>query len=140
MPNKFTVTLDPKFDQFQTNVEETNAIAERVAGRVMPAWATKVNDKRLYGRNNYAPRIPGSKYVRTGRLGADWQASKVQNGLQFQNNTPYASRVVGDGARDGQAAIHQGAGRWWLGRDRIEDEVPELVDDIGEKIEEALIP
>lgn len=136
----FSVILDPKFDKFQTNVGDTNDIAKRVSKREMPKWARKVNDKKLYGRSNYAPRIPGSKYVRTGRLGANWGLMTLPDGVQFVNTTPYAVLVVGDGARNGQAAIHQGEGRWRLGRERIEDEVPELVDSIGEEVIKDLIP
>lgn len=138
MPDNFTIILDPKFAPFMENIEDTPDIAKDVARVEMPRWATKVNDKKLYGRNNYAPRLAGSKYIRTGRLGADWGLQTIPDGVMFRNNTEYAGFVVGDGARNGQAGIH--AGRWWLGRDRIEDEVPELIDTMGNEIVEALIP
>ena len=134
----FEVVLPPEFDEFQDNVEDVATIAAKVGKRIVPRWATKVLDKRLYGERNYAPRIPNSSYVRTGRLGANWQLKTVPDGVQFFNPTSYATRVIGDGARDGQASIHQG--RWWFGRDRIEDEVPKLVDELGEAIAEELTP
>jgi len=134
----FRVTLDPKFDDFQRNVEDTNSDATKAAKIIMPRWAQKVNDKRLFGTRQYAPRIPAQKYVRTGRLGQNWQLRTVPNGVQFFNPTSYAAYVIGDGARNKQAGIHQG--RWWLGRERIEAEVPDLVDELGEKIIEGLIP
>lgn len=94
-------------------------------GNELRRWATDHLDNDLYGMENYAPPPAGSKYIRTGRLGANWglqRAGKAK--VTFYNMTAYAGYVVGNGLGQKQAAIH--AGRWWLARKRTEAAIPEL--------------
>lgn len=94
-------------------------------GSELRAWATDHLDNDLYGMENYAPPPAGSKYIRTGRLGANWGLQrKGRTGVTFYNMTAYAGYVIGDGGGRKQAAIH--AGRWWLARKRTEAAIPDL--------------
>lgn len=90
-------------------------------------WATETLDSELYGMGNYAPPPPNSTYIRTGRLGANWGIQRLSKlAVQFFNLTSYVAYVVGDHLMQRQAAVH--AGRWWLGRKKIEARIPRLLD------------
>ena len=110
------------FDRVMAWLRRGVNLAEPI-GDELGAWATDHLDGELYGMENYAPPPPNSKYVRTGRLGANWGlARRGKTGVVFQNMTPYAGYVVGDKDARRQAAIH--AGRWWLARKRTEAAIP----------------
>lgn len=97
---------------------------EDVVARELGQWASDLTDSKLYGMENYAPPPANSKYIRTGRLGSNWGVRRTKRtAVEFYNMTPYAAYVVGDGKGGRQAGIH--AGRWWLGRKRIIEAMPD---------------
>jgi hypothetical protein len=82
---------------------------------------------RLYGMENYVPKPPQSKYVRTGTLGAGWGLERPErNRFWIVNAVAYRKYVVGDRDKRGQAWMHRG--RWWLARERIEEAIPDAID------------
>lgn len=96
--------------------------------------------RKLKGKK-YPPRRPGQRYRRTGLLANSWR-SKVtgKNTISIENEAsrrgrPYPVFVIGDRAGKRQAWMH--VGRWWIAREVIDDEVPELrrriQDDIVDK-------
>jgi len=101
-------------------------------------WATDLLDGQLYGMEHYAPPPANSRYIRTGRLGRNWGLSRPRRlAVAFENMTPYAGFVVGNREGRGQAAIH--AGRWWLGRKRIEAGLPEATRRIDRAVRRRLL-
>jgi hypothetical protein len=101
------------------------ANADEVIHDVLGEWAAETLDSELYGMDNYAPPPPNSTYVRTGRLGANWGLQRQgRTAVAFTNFTRYVRYVVGDAGGAGQAWMH--AGRWWLGRRKVEERIPKL--------------
>jgi hypothetical protein len=95
---------------------------------VTKAWAEKTRLKLR--AKKYPPKRPGQKYKRTGRLGTSWKKRKagkntwaIINDASFKGRT-YARYVVGDSKGNRQAWMH--SGRWWVARDVIEENIPEL--------------
>lgn len=78
----------------------------------------------------YPAMRPRQKYRRSGRLANSWAVERMQpSRIRFLNRAQargklYATYVIGDARRQGQAWMHRG--RWWLARDVIEEEVPAL--------------
>lgn len=106
-------------------------------GKGLGEWASDLLDDQLYGTRNYAPPPAGSKYIRTGNLGANWAlARKGTTGVEFQNMTGYAGYVVGDEKGGTQAWFHQG--RWWLAIKKIEAGLDDADKAISMAIVEAL--
>jgi len=69
-------------------------------------------------------------YVRTGVLASSWRAE--QSGWadwSVANSAPYASLVIG---RDEQSEYHKN--HWWVAQDIIEEETPQLTEDLTDNI------
>lgn len=99
----------------------------------MRKWVEDTHYGRLAGRGQYPPERPGQRYVRTGQLGAGFRyASLGASHYQFINEVPYTRWVVGDSDGGGQSWFHRG--RWFVARERVEQEQPALV----ERLEKAL--
>lgn len=100
------------------------------------AWAQKVRAKLK--SKPYPPKRMGQKYIRTGQLANRWKVAYAgKNSVSIVNEAEqrgrkYATYVVGDSKGSGQAWMHKG--RWWLARPVIDDEIPELKDDITEHV------
>lgn len=108
-----------------------------ILAREMGLWAMETLDGHLYGMQNYAPPPAGSRYVRTGNLGANWGVLRPgRTSVAFTNATSYGPFVVGDSSGAGQAAIH--AGRWWIALNRVEGQVDKLADKIEDAVGKAL--
>jgi hypothetical protein len=118
------------------NKYRTAAAKAKDTYRIVYRWGQDTRAK-LKG-TPYPPPRPGQKYKRTGRLANSWAVrSAGKNTIQIVNNAatrgrPYARYVVGDGGGKGQAWMH--AGRWWLGRDVISEEMPALREDLRQYI------
>lgn len=105
---------------------------DRAIGQGLGQWATETLDGRLYGMGNYAPQPPGSTYVRTGNLGANWGLDRPRvTSVRFYNMTAYAVPVLGDGNGKGQA---RRMGHWWLARQRVEEQLPGALEKISDAI------
>ncbi len=106
-------------------------------GQGLGEWASETLDGQLYGSDKYAPPPAGSRYIRTGRLGAGWGLMRHgKTGVKFFNLVDYAAYVVGDGDGNNQAGIH--AGRWWLATHRIEAQLEKLAAAISKAIDKVL--
>lgn len=107
-----------------------------ILARELGMWATETLDGHLYGMQNYAPPPPGSRYIRTGNLGANWGVMRPsRTSVAFTNATSYGPFVVGDSDGGSQAAIH--AGRWWIALRRVEAQVDKLADRIEDAVGKA---
>ena len=99
------------------------ARSPRIVDNELGKWARKV--RAALKATPYPSRPAGSKYIRTGRLANSWFANREQMGVwSIQNSASYSGYVVGDAKGNKQAYMHKG--RWWIGRNIIEDHVPEL--------------
>ncbi len=92
-------------------------------------WAAQTTNTFLWGMKNYAPAPAGSTYQRTGELGNSWGIREAGPGqVSFENAAGYAQLVVGDD----QAWMHRG--RWWMARERIEENLLQLVQILSEAL------
>lgn len=100
----------------------------------MREWVDATHRNRLAGTGQYPPERAGQQYQRTGQLGAGFMFDSIDKShYQFVNRVSYVQYVVGDSDGDGQAWMHRG--RWFVARERIETELPVLL----EKLEKALV-
>ena len=99
------------------------ANSPRIVDNELGKWARMV--RGILKATRYPPPPPRSKYIRTGRLANSWSAGRERMGVwSIRNSASYSGYVVGDAKGNGQAYMHKG--RWWIGRNIIEDHVPEL--------------
>lgn len=105
----------------------------RAMDGVMAAWVRQVVRSRFAGMGNYAPPRPGSDYIRTGTLGAGWQAT-MRGPLQHRITNPvlYAPYVVGEQ----QAWMHRG--RWWTARRRLDAATPDMLNAMAQAAAQTL--
>jgi len=86
----------------------------------------------------YPPPRPKQKYVRTYNLRESWSSSDYQGkGYRIKNDAKrhgryYGLWVVGDSHGDRQAWMH--AGRWFIARDVVQEEVDKLPPEISKYI------
>ena len=78
----------------------------------------------------YAPKLPGQKYIRTYKLKRGWRTEKATatRGIVANRGVPYAQYVQ---SSKSQAEIHQG--RWNTEKDIVkqaEDKVQKLFDEV----------
>lgn len=86
-------------------------------------WTNNVIRDELAGRDKYPAERPSQRYKRTYMMAGGWRSSRVMLGRwRIWNTQPYATRVVGDGMN--QASVHRG--RWWIARERINRQLPDL--------------
>lgn len=109
-------------DAVTRNLREAASVADGRLTDVTYGWAQVVR-ARLKS-TPYPARRPRQRYVRTGLLANSWRAERQGAGVLIANSAPYHGYVVGDAGGRGQAWMHRG--RWWLGRDVVEEARPAL--------------
>lgn len=88
---------------------------------------------RLKGKP-YPPRLPGQKYVRTGKTASSFAAVRIKLGeWAVVNTAPNREFVI---TRAHQARIHRG--RWYTMEDELERNMPELTEALAEAIEREM--
>lgn len=85
----------------------------------------------------YPPPPPKSKYIRTFKLRAGWTVltkgkSPTRLGYSISNKVKYATLVMGDEFRNGQAWMHKG--RWPLFKDVVEKMIDKLPTELNRNI------
>lgn len=91
-------------------------------------WAQGVRGKLK--AKPYPAKRPLQTYVRTGNLANKWAVENQGLGKwAIVNRTDYGGFVVGEK----QAFMH--LGRWWIARDVIQEEIPNLTKDLSQEIE-----
>ncbi len=118
----------------ENKMRKAAAASENVP-KLTHAWAVDTVAKIRRKRN--PPRRRGQTYRRTGRLKRGWKVEKGAKSSVIVNTAnrggrQYAMYVVGDQRGNRQAWMHRG--RWWVARDEIEKEIPELRDEILDEI------
>lgn len=123
----FDVTLAaPGAKRAAAKLEKMSASMEGEIDAAMNETLTELVQTELVGMSHYPYPPRGSKYVRTGTLGAGWGLERGGS-MRYSvvNPTSYLRFVVGDSNKQGQARIHRN--RWWLARNRIDKYVPDRV-------------
>lgn len=119
------------------------AAASKNTAPITYKWAQRTRGK-LKGQR-YPSRLSHFKHKRTGALANSWavvgagkNAYAIENRARSKRGFPYPIVVVGlpDGTRT-PFGNHPSFKRWWIARDIIEDEIPELRQEIERDIVEA---
>lgn len=105
----------------------------------MTRWAEKTRD--ALEATLYPPKRPEQRYVRTYTLKHSFGTYRQRPGRHVVQNTAtqrgrtYASFVIGTGRPKGkgQTRGHR-QNNWWLMRNKIEDRIPELAEDIAKDL------
>ena len=128
-----TVDLDIKaYNRVRNDLRRKVIESPQVADRVTRQWA--LNTRQVLKQTPYPPKRPNQRYVRTGRLANSWKVVK-QGTAQYQITNSaanrgrlYAGYVVGLN----QAWMHKG--RWWIARDIVAQEIPNLTRALTEEL------
>lgn len=120
------------------NLQQVQAVFEQLADiraffdPTMGQWAVETKSNRLDGMGNYVPELPNQRYIRTGNLGDGYSVNvRGDSQREFDNFVSYAPDVVGEN----QEPIHKG--RWWTMEERIEGEIPALLDALEQKLRDT---
>lgn len=116
-------------DRIQRNAGRLSSRMLRILDPVTALWVRGMR-QRLASRA-YPPGRPGQTYVRTGTLRNSWSDRKRSDSEYSiindasQRGRMYPIYVLGNGETGGgQAGVHRG--RWWIAREKVEDELPTL--------------
>lgn len=129
---------------FKLKVEGFNRVRNALRGTAVKLPKTTENaiypwaqrTRATLRSTKYPPKRPKQRYVRTGRLGRSWSATRIRGGATIKNSATYASYVVGNMRGDGQAWMH--VGRWWKARPIIDEAAKELPPLIADAIQKEL--
>lgn len=121
------------------NLRRAAAASENVGERIYQ-WAQK---KRAQLKSTaYPSRLAHFKHKRTGNLANSWAVKKrsknawdIVNTAKSKRGFPYPVVVVGnsEGKRVGRAN-HPSFRRWWIAREIIDEDLPELRNEIAGEI------
>jgi len=118
----------------QAKLARVGKSIEPAIEQVAEVVRTKLDDKR------YAPKRPGQRYVRTGRLGRSWSGVekvrklvyRIRNFAKSPKGVFYTSFVIGER----QAFMHRG--RWWQAERVAFVEPPKLIVTMQAEIRKVL--